>query len=662
LLLKNKASRRISGSRWVGFILIRFCAVFVCAICNAGGESADLWIEPQQPALLYLDSMLDDRDYADPVSYSAPGLPTPQFRGAVQLIYSGSHMLHDFYLCVNGQDFRSPEKILAAIGASENSHFLAMRSFNWLKDRIFHASSFTDENTHLCNICTIYGSDFCNDDTRALSEFLCNFGVKGRIAPLNGHAVGEYFVNGDWRLLDGDQDLFFPEWDNQQLASYDDIRRDPLLAIRSKPYGKFVPFRLLDSWYNSSLFERVTPAEPKNLKHNLTFRPERGLTDLYPEETVIFHPGQDFRATPDEPLADHLLATMRVVEHRVNLEARFLAGENQYRSGVPILAVNDSDGRSLFRGSTRQPVYTFAFSELASERRITVYLAISQLAFPDFHKGNNTVMVTGRGDNEPILLEVEYHPSSDKAPAAPDVHLIKNPDDQDTPLFQIEESGPVEKIWWQISEQADFSVVVPNFDLITADARTVSLDLVSQTYLSPKRIYYFRARVKVNGIWSSWNEPLSFTVNKPERPSVAALDESADGRLLLEIKPLPEAEQFLVFGSNRLDFVPEIYSTIEPVEMRNGKLMKSRINQNLLATNARLQIVLPAYRFYRVVARRGKQYSVPSELISAPAHVTQLLPEATILQTRWSKFPDAGSSLGYRDNYVASEIRVELSP
>jgi hypothetical protein len=39
--------------------------------------------------------------------------------------------------------------------------------------------------------------------------------------------------------------------------------------------------------------------------------------------------------------------------------------------------------------------------------------------------------------------------------------------------------------------------------------------------------------------------------------------------------------------------------------MRNGKLVKSRINQNLLATNASLQIVLPAYRFYRVVARRG---------------------------------------------------------
>jgi hypothetical protein len=147
-----------------------------------------------------------------------------------------------------------------------------------------------------------------------------------------------------------------------------------------------VPFQLLDSWCNSSLFERVTPAEPKNLKHNLTFRPERGLTDLYPEEIVIFHPEQDFRAAPDEPLADHLLATMRVIEHRVNLEARFLAGEHQYRSGVPIVAVNDSDGRSLFRGSTRQPVYTFAFSELASERRITVYLAISQLAFPDFHK------------------------------------------------------------------------------------------------------------------------------------------------------------------------------------------------------------------------------------------------------------------------------------
>jgi hypothetical protein len=90
--------------------------------------------------------------------------------------------------------------------------------------------------------------------------------------------------------------------------------------------------------------------------------------------------------------------------------------------------------------------------------------------------------------------------------------------------------------------------------------------------------------------------------------------------------------------------------------------VKSRMNQNLLATSAGLQIVLPAYRFYRVVARRGKQYSVPSELISAPAHITQRLPEATILQTRWSKFPVAGSSLDYRDDYVTAEMRVDLSP
>jgi hypothetical protein len=62
------------------------------------------------------------------------------------------------------------------------------------------------------------------------------------------------------------------------------------------------------------------------------------------------------------------------------------------------------------------------------------------------------------------------------------------------------------------------------------------------------------------------------------------------------------------------------------------------------------------------VARRGKQYSVPSELIFAPTHVTQRLPQATILQTRWSKSPDSGSSLGYRDDYVASEMPIELSP
>jgi hypothetical protein len=658
----KKGRRQQKRRRSLGSLPLPFCALFLGAVSNLAGKTADLWVEPQQPALLYLLSTLDDRDHADPVSYSSPGQQTRQFRGAVQLTYSGSHPLHDFYVSVNGEDFRSPEKILQAIGASENWDLLPVQSFNWLKDRIFHASSFADENMHLCSICTTYGSDFCNDDTRALSEFLRYFGVKGRMAPLNGHAIGEYFVGGDWRLIDGDQDLFFPEWDNRQLASYDDIRRDPLLAIRSKPYGKFAAFRILDSWFNGSLFERVASVKPKNLKQNATYRPEHGLTDLYPEEIVIFHPEQDFRATAEESLADHLLPTMRVVEHRINLGARFLAGENLYKSSVPILAVTDSAGRSLFRGSTRQPVYTFSFDQLVPENEITVYLAISQLAFPDFHKGENTVIVTGRGDNEPMLLQVEYHPSSDKAPDVPAVHLTESTDDPYSPRFQIEAAGPMEKIWWQISDQADFSLVVPNFDLITTASKAVSLDLISQTYFSPKRTYYFRARVKTNGVWSSWNEPLSFTVNKPERPALARVEESGPGALLLELKPLPDAEQFLVFGSNRLDFVPEIYSEVEPIEMRNGKLLKSRLNQNLLATSNSLQFVVPVFRFYRVVARRGAQYSVPSELISAPPQVAQRLPDAKILQTRWSTFPDPGSNLGYRDEYLASEMRVDLPP
>jgi hypothetical protein len=81
----------------------------------------------------------------------------------------------------------------------------------------------------------------------------------------------------------------------------------------------------------------------------------------------------------------------------------------------------------------------------------------------------------------------------------------------------------------------------------------------------------------------------------------------------MHIRWKPDRGETLILGSNRLDFLPEIYGNAEIVRMENGAIHESRPNKNLLATipAGEGEAYVPFRTCYRLIARHGAALSVP---------------------------------------------------
>ncbi len=74
--------------------------------------------------------------------------------------------------------------------------------------------------------------------------------------------------------------------------------------------------------------------------------------------------------------------------------------------------------------------------------------------------------------------------------------------------------------------------------------------------------------------------------------------------------------EYLVFGSNSLDFIPSIYCEKQVNAIVNGKITEEEINDNLVAITNKPKIrISGGLAYYRVVARQRGQLSVPSKII-----------------------------------------------
>ncbi len=114
-----------------------------------------------------------------------------------------------------------------------------------------------------------------------------------------------------------------------------------------------------------------------------------------------------------------------------------------------------------------------------------------------------------------------------------------------------------------------------------------------------------------------------------------------------------EGTRFLVFGSNRRDFLPEIFGTLEITEILDLKSSQGRANRNLLGTTQQLEFPVESpRRYYRIVAVKDRSYSVPSALIDARTG-----PPGRILQARLDVEP-ADNEQGFIGHYHALEVEL----
>ena len=238
---------------------------------------------------------------------------------------------------------------------------------------------------------------------------------------------------------------------------------------------------------------------------------------------------------------------------------------------------------------------------------------------------------------------------------APAVALTNATRSAGAPEFKIQADAGVDRIWWQIATDEEFASIAPNFDCLTAPAEKLAFDPLTATFFNADQPYFVRLKARRDGVWGKWTPPLSFTVAKPARPAPVS-STAVRGKLRLTWPGAGSSAEYLVFGSNRRDFLPEVFSTEEIVTMREQGIEQTRPNKNLIATVATPEIEFtPGFQFYRIITRREEALSVPSEIIVTPRELASSLPAPTILQTRWSRVPDSAATNGYRDIHVTAE-------
>lgn len=624
-----------------------FAALTALFGASAFGETLTIDLQAGRATEVVLDSPVDDWNFQDPRGYLHHGTRTRPFVRRLTLTNTGTTPLTGPLLVVNGADWSRTEALPASF--SPPTRGLMPRLFDFWRERISHADSDAPGVKEPLALLNFWGYALCGDTTAGLTHLAANYGVPARKIPLNGHIAAEYFYDDGWHILDADQNLCYLRLDNRTLASAADLRADPLPSRRTKVFGRYAAMDVVTAAFNTSLHEFIEPEEEKPVHPKAPPAPVRAMT-LLPGEKMIVHCDQ----APEEAIGRTDLRrwgavredALRVVEFTIDPKARAgtVAGSASFVSGYPILrAVNHTTGES-FGGAPRDPSFEITAKFRSPDDRLSIFCQRSESSLPRLQKGRNSVLLVAAGTGS-ARLDIEW----DRAPADLVVPVVEVALDDASLTFHLQYPPAADLVWWQVSSSGDFAFVPPNFDSVTTSVTSLNFDPLTASFLNPSEPYYFRAKVRHAGVWGEWSAPLPFQASKPARPAPIRATTAGD-RWQLSWPDAGAGCEYLVFGSNRLDFLPEPYAAEEIVVMRNQGVEKSRPNKNLVATVTQPQIELePAYRFYRVITRRAGVLSVPGDLLVMPPALAGKLPPALVLQDRWQRVDG-------RDEHLATEM------
>lgn len=604
-----------------------------------------------------LPSAADDSNFAEPRGYADHGRQTRRFLQRIEINNSGDKPLTGRLLTVDNRDLSSMEGLQRTLSLSSEpgrQSFSMERLFSFWKDHRSHAGTGTALANEPFAALNFWGYTLCGEDTQALARLAYGCEIPARHVQLNGHVAGEYRYDGAWHLVDGDQNAVYLKLDNRTLASADDLRADPFLALRTRVYGKHSPQELSASAFNTALIEHIDVAEPKLIKLKTGPAPLNAFT-LPPGETLVWH----CDTPPATPVGKMLTekpdllrsAALASIEHRA-IASNWQQAEGggvKITSPFPIWkAVNETTGQAVAIPAG-EAVFRVTIPVKTAEDKISIFSQCSQVALPQLHRGDNMVQLDAREGK--ARVSVHFEPV--KNLQLPSVKVAsKTAKFTEPPSFSISSSPRAESIWWQISTQRDFSFVAPSLEGVIPASNDLRFDALTDTFLSAGLPYFVRMKSRAGGVWSEWSEPAEFRVAKPTAPTNFKFESSGGGHVSLTWKAPNKGAQYIIFGSNRRDFMPDIFADTEIVEMDSLKVTKDRVNKNKVGeTNTTELDFMPQHRFYRIVAKGGNALSVPSALIELPAEFSKNLPPATILQIRTGKE-------GTRELYRAKEMEL----
>lgn len=462
---------------------------------------------------------------------------------------------------------------------------------------------------------------------------LCNaLGIETRLANVHGREVYDFGFDEEWNFLDTHHHQLYLELDNEKLASSENAMDDPFLILRTKHSREAKQMDFAENWKQVAAFDILEPASAITVVQLTEKLAKRASGfDLFPGETFLF---ENSAHRPE--LAAHECA----IEHIINLEARSVTHNWKYQSPFPIrqLINNSNTMISLVdQNAELQPGDVFAFKEevfsiklkFAStpQGQVTIGGLCSWNLFPTLVKGKNHFHLGAKKNPSLVRFHFEVNEALEQN-SLPKVHVSNETHCFDfvSPYFKLESTpNNGEKIWWQIGLDPQFTLVPSGFEQVETFSSMVTLPIISETFFSPGNHYYFRAKILSNGQWSEWSAAYKFKVNKPAAVEEVLFEAIDDNEYELNWERYAEKKdeslEYLVFGSNSLDFIPSIYFEKQINAIVNDQVIEEEANDNLIAITHDSKIrVNGQLAYYRIIARQNGQYSVPSKLIQVYDH------------------------------------------
>jgi hypothetical protein len=617
------------------------------AVANLHAAQQVVRVQTNTPSELNLPWPYDDRALQEPRGYNHHGVQTRHILRQLIIENPGAKPFTGGEVLVDGKDWRAA--LLPPPTESPRALFTA-----WTKARS-HGASGLKAAQNPWQMLQFWGYTLCGEDTRSLSTVLAERGIEGRSVPLNGHVAGEYNIDGHWSVLDGDQNIAYLKLDNTTLASYADIRADPFLALRTKPFGRFAQPSLSASQFNAGLFEYIEPATSKPFKQKPGKEavPPAALT-IYPGERLIYHYDRAPETQVGAPKAPEWKraapAALRLMELQVVPKARgWKKGPLVVQVSYPILAAQNLDTGERADVSLTDLTFSCAVMVTNEQDRVSVWMQRTEVSLPVLHTGANKVVVQADSPAAATLRCIYDAENLPARPAPPDVSSIAPMFRDQAPFFPVQTQLDCDRIWWQIAGEPEFRFVAPNLDQIEKTPPAVQFGALANTFLNPGTDYYFRAKTVRQGVWSDWSKAHLFRVEKPAPAVELMASASPNGEVQLQWKG---AGEFVVFASNRLDFLPDVYTEEQITSMRGLDVQGKRPNQNRVAevtTNS--AEFTPTGRYLRILARRGHVWSNPSALFTLPDELCKNLAPPVVFQVRWTRVESADPP----DVYVGEE-------
>lgn len=432
-----------------------------------------------------------------------------------------------------------------------------------------------------------------------------------RDVPMHGVNLKEFFFDEKWHLIDNRQNLVYIALDNHSIAGYEDIADEPFLALRTKTTNIEEPYNFAKACSNFArlnIFPQTFDCfEPSGEDLQLHWHDYQ--FDLYPHENILFESD------------GAIVQTLMLAERALQSDMLHIS------TGFPIVRiVNQSPDAITLEDQNflLEPNEAYDFDQASFSIHLSITNNTGQIALiskvnemPKWKLGTNDIHLGIEKNPGTAQLKLHYNLQPISLPEQTiNIANANHHFDHITPYFELEnkESLP-EKIWWQISIDKDFDFVIPNFERIQDFKQNIQLDSCTDTFFNPHEAYYFRLRELHDGQWSHWSPVFEFTVSKPEQVK-PAFKKLGDNQYQISWEPASEPDtQYLVFASNAYDFMPSIYASEQYSLIDQNHELSEQVN-NLIATTAECSLNIGTeYAFYRVIAERHGQYSIPSPLV-----------------------------------------------